>query len=124
MKKFVRIISLALVALTLCALFAACAPAKDPADAKAALEEAGYVVVSTPSLIDGCTEVVRGIAAKEYIKIYYFESTEKANAAYEKVEELYDEDEDEEEEDDSEWVFKKSGKIIYYGTKNAVKAAR
>ncbi len=136
MKKFVRVLSFALVALTLCAMFAACAPAKDPADAKAALEDAGYTVSKTDGKglvfvgIEDCTDVVSGIYVdkendnkKEAISIYYFETADAAEKAFEDMEDIIEEFKDDDAED-SDWVFKKSGKIIYGGTKAAVKAAR
>ncbi len=136
MKKFVRVLALTLVALTLCAAFAACAPAKDPADAKAALEKAGYTAAKTGGEglafvgIKDCTDVVTGTYIDkendnkvETVAIYYFESADAANTAFEDMEDIIEEFKDE-DDDDSDWVFKKSGKIIYGGTKAAVKAAR
>ena len=132
MKKLVRVLSFALVALTLCTLFAACAPAKDPADAKAALEDAGYVATKTDGAIlalagiKDCTDVVTGTKKEddkiESVSIYYFETAEAAEEAFEKIEDLIEELKT--EDDASDFVFKQSGKIVYGGTKAAVKAAR
>ena len=132
MKMFTRVLSLVLIALTLCALLAACAPAKDPADAKAALEKAGYVATKTDGTllalvgIKDCTDVVSGTKKEgdkvEGVSIYYFETAEAAETAFEKIEDLVEEFKD--EDDASDFVFKMSGKIVYGGTKAAVKAAR
>ncbi len=121
MKKMVRLLSLLLVALMLCTALVACGPAKDPADAKDALSEAGYAAVKGPGIFGGCTDVVSGTNLKtgDHISIYYFESATKAKEAFEDVEEMFDDKKD----DDSEWVIKRSGKMIYFGTKEAVKAA-
>lgn len=137
MKNFVRILSFALVAVMLCATLASCGgPAKDPADAVAALKENNYVAVEdktiTPGLlkiagIDGVESVVSGSATIEdkfeTVTILYFKDKDAAKAAWEKAEKYAAEDKDEKAEE-SDWVVKQSGAMIYYGTKNAIKAAK
>ena len=58
-----------------------------------------------------------------HITIIYFEENADANDSWEKVQEYADKNKDDDAKD-SEWVCKKSGKMIYFGTKNAVAAAK
>jgi hypothetical protein len=134
MKKSIRIIALALVAVMMCVTLVACAPAKDPADAKAALEDAGYVVTKLDNEglgklafaafelagIEGAKNVVSATKDGEHITIFYFEDNAAANAEWEDVQEYATGEKDEE----SDWVCKKSGNMIYFGTSAAVKAAK
>lgn len=132
MKKLVKISALALVLIMMVAVFASCAaPAKDPKDAKNALEDAGYEV----TLIDGDMAAavgVKGLEAAimafdpenddEGVFIYYFEDKDAANDAWEDIEKEVEELQKENE--DVEFVLKKSGTMIWYGTKDAIKAAK
>ena len=56
-----------------------------------------------------------------HITIIYFDSAENATASFEAVEKYSADDKDDAKDN---WVFKKSGKMIYYGTTEAVKAAK
>ena len=124
MKKFVSIISLVLVAAMLCVSLVSCGgPAKDPADAKAALEENGYLVVKVDTAIllpEDVEATVLGTTDENYILITYYETSDAAEAAWEKAQEEAKELEDEYEN----VVCKKSGKMIYIGTEQAVKDAK
>lgn len=136
MKKFVRLMSLALVAVMLCATLASCGgPAKDPADALAALKENEYVAAEDKLIIpaalkllgvDGIKSVVSGSATIEdkfeTVTIIYFNEAEDAKNAMEKVEDYAEEKKDKAE--DSDWVVKQSGAMIYFGTKAGIKAAK
>ena len=137
MKKFVRILSFALVAVMLCATLASCgAPAKEPADAVAALKENNYVAAEDKLVIptalklagvDGVKSVVSGSATIEdkfeTITIVYFNDKDAAKTAMEKVEKYASDNKDSKAEE-SDWVVKQSGAMIYFGTKAAVKAAK
>lgn len=124
MKKFARIMSLALVAVMLCATLASCgAPAKDPADAVAALKEEGYVAVKLLS-------VVTGVKDGEAVIITYYDDADKAKEAMDKMDEAAIEELKGKlvalglsEEGDLVGP-KRSGKMIYMGTKAAIKAAK
>ena len=124
MKKFSSVISLVLVAAMLCVSLVSCGgPAKDPADAKAALEENGYLVVKVDTAIllpDDVEATVLGTTDENYILITYYETSDAAEAAWEKAQEDAKELEDEYEN----IVCKKSGKMIYIGTEQAVKDAK
>jgi ABC-type multidrug transport system fused ATPase/permease subunit len=119
-----------MMTLTLASCFG---PAADPAKAEAALEENGYAVTMNDGKLVEVIAMALGIddldaqitaVSKEdiddFITIYYFETKEAADKAWDKVQKEAEDKKD----DDSEIVIKKSGKVIYYGTKNAVKAAR
>ncbi len=135
MKKAFRILAFALVLVTVTAMLAACgAPAKDPDDAKAALEENDYVAVKdstvTPGLlkiagIDDVECVVSGskIVDKkgEHVTILYFKDKAAAKDAWEDAKEYADK---EKEDDASDWVVKRSGAMIYFGTSEGIKAAK
>lgn len=129
MKKSIKLIALALVAVMMCAVLVACAPAKDPADAKAALEENGYTALKIDGLGllayvwagDDVDTVVTGVNGDgENVTIIYYEDNEAANNAWEDIQEYAEGEKDEE----TDWVCKKSGNMIYFGTSAAVKAAK
>jgi hypothetical protein len=117
------------------AMLASCgAPNKDPDDAVAALKDNGYTAkkdnLITPNLlkglgIDGVKTVVTGSAViddkLETVTVFYFESKDDANDAWEKVQEYAENEKDDDAED---WVCKKSGAMIYFGTPAAIKAAK
>lgn len=134
MKKLVRIISLALVAVLLGAALVSCGgPNADPAKAKAALDEANYLVTETDNDfaigavelalgIDDLECVVAGVAKEDAIAIYYFEDAKAAKTAFETMKTKTDKILEDVEED--KVVAKCSGKMVYFGTKQAVKDAK
>ncbi len=135
-KSIVKVIALSLVAVMMCLALVSCgAPAKDPADAKAALDENGYVAtkidneglgaiafaVFTAAGIEDLESVVSGTNEDgEHVTIFYFEDSAAANEQWEDVQKYAEDEKDEE----SDWVVKKSGNMIYFGTKTGVKAAK
>ena len=138
MKKTVRFVALAMVALMLCLALASCGgPNADPDKALASLKENGVnwaakddtiLPITLKAIgIDGVDCVVSGTGKIEdeyaHITIIYFDETEDANEEWEDVQKYADKEKDDEAED-SNWVCKKSGKMIYFGTKNAVAAAK
>ncbi len=129
MKKLIKLSALALVLIMMVAAFASCAaPAKDPKDAAAALKDAGYVVFTFDGdtlayMYDfkGLETVVTGVDKENEdngIVIFYFEDADAADEAWEDIEKEATEEEIE------DVVVKKSGAMIWYGTKEAVKAAK
>ena len=147
MKKRIMIITSVVALALVCALlFAACAPAADPDTAKKNLKDDGYsaTVYDGDSLIVGGALSLFGlnnvnkvlIGSKyaddsfEFLTVLYFDSSKDANEAVDKVKEYAKDKEKQEEkgqkkdEGSVEWVFGKSGKMIWFGTKAAVKAAR
>lgn len=134
MKKAFRILALSLVLVTLVAALASCGgPAKDPDDALAALKDNDYVAAEDKLIIPGALKllgvadidsVVSGTATiddkVEHVTIIYFVDKEAANEAWEKVEKYATDN----KKDDSDWIVKKSGAMIYYGTSAGIKAAK
>lgn len=132
MKTFAKILCLSLVAVMLCATLASCAPASDPDKAISALKDAGYTAAKDTTLVPaalallgvkGIDAVISGTKSGEHVTVIYFTDSDSAKNAEEKVTKYVD-DEEKDKKDDSDWVFKRSGKMIYWGTKNAVKDAR
>ena len=135
MKKFVKVLALTLVLVMSVAMLASCgAPNKDPEKALEALKENEYTAAKDSTIIPvalalvGVKDidcVVSGTAKiddkLEHVTIIYFEDKDAAEAAWEKVQEYA---EDKKSDEDTDWVIKKSGAMIYFGTKDAVKAAK
>ncbi len=135
-KTIIRVVALALLAIMTCTLFVACAPASDPDKALEALKENGVefaakddkVIPGVLKLagVDGVECVVSGTGKIDdeyaHITIIYFEESADAKDAWDDIKDRAEDAKKDAE--DSEWVCKKSGKMIYYGTKNAINAAR
>lgn len=137
MKKTLRFLALAMISVIVCLTLASCGgPNADPDDALAALKENGitwaakdkYAVPTALKLlgVDGIDCVVSGTGKIDekyaHVTIIYFEEADDANDAWEKVEDYANDKKGDAE--DSDWVCKKSGKMIYYGTKDAINAAK
>lgn len=129
MKKTIRLIAVAMVAVMLCLSLASCGgPNADPEKAVDALKENGLIAVKVPNFLDigDIDTTVSGTGKIDgefaHITIFYFEEAEDANDAWDDIQDKYEDAKKDNE--DADWVCKKSGKMIYYGTKNAVKAAK
>ena len=140
MKKITKLLTLSLVLLLLLGTLAACGatPNSDPAAAKTALEDSGYAVTLVQDgFLDkaalavfelaGIDDIEAGVSGTnkdgEHVTIFYFEEAEDAAEEWDDVKK-YMNDEKADEEKESEWVIDKSGKMIFFGTKNAIKAAK
>lgn len=138
MKKVLSIVCL--LALTVACLFTmvSCgAPNSDPDEALAALKENGITWAGKDTLaiptalkaagISGVDCVVSGTGEIDekyaHVTIIYFVDSDSASNAWEKVEERAEKAKENADEE-TEWVCNKSGKMIYYGTKSAVDAAK
>lgn len=138
MKKFSKIFALTLVCVLAVAMLCACAPNSNPDKAIEALKKNEYTaakdttvvpaaltllgVKGVDSVVSGTKVVGEGENAKtEHVTIIYFTSNDTANAAWDKVQEYANKDSDKNE---SDWSITKSGKMVYYGTSAAIKAAR
>ena len=131
-KTIVKILALSLIAVMMCLALVSCGgPNADPDKAEEALKKADYTVVKADDDISLALYEAAGVKGlecvitafnedEEGIVILYFEDKDAANEAWEEVEK----DAKEEMEDEEDVVIKKSGKMIYYGTKEAVKAAK
>ena len=127
-KTFIKIVTFMLLAAMTCAMLASCGgPNANPDKAVEALKENDYVAEKIDSKLgllvfswagDGLECVVTGLDKDlEGVTIFYYESADAANNAWEKVEEH-------ESDKDDDYVLKKSGKMIYVGTAEAIKAAK
>ena len=136
MKNVLRLLALSLVLVVMLGAFASClsgAPNADPEKAKEALEDADYDVLYASNALeatflgawyDGCEAAIFANNDDDAIWIWYFEETDDADDAWEKIEDFAEELKEEAEEENEDIVVKKSGKMIYIGTKDAVKAAK
>lgn len=128
-KTIIKLLALTLVVVMACAMLVSCGgPNADPEKAKEALEDAGYtVVLNTGSgLISGAMlpdKLEASLVAYkngEYIAISYYKDAKDVNEAWDDAQE-----EAEKLEDKYEGIVcKKSGKMIYIGTEQAVKDAK
>ncbi len=121
-KSIVKILALSLVAVMICMTLVACGPNSNPDKAAEALEEAGYTVITDENEDEGITTVTAYNMEnmEDFIVIMYFEDSGDAKDAWDEVK-----DEAKEYEDVyDDFVCKKSGKMIYMGTKQAVKDAK
>ena len=138
MKNVLRFAAVAMVTIMLCLTLASCGgPNADPDDALAALKENGVTWAAKDNTVlpgvykllgvDDVECVVSGTGKIDgeyaHVTIIYFEEKDDANDAWEKIQKE-SEDDKKDADEDSEWVCKKSGKMIYYGTKEAINAAK
>ena len=140
-KTIAKIFALSLVAVMMCAALTACSlfgPSSDPDKALEALKDSDYAAEKIDSTLGLAGYALIGIDIEELecvvagsskdgdegINIFYFEDKDAANDAFEKIEKFVEELTEDRDEDDPEIVVKKSGKMVYYGTKEAVKAAK
>ena len=138
MKRVLSLICALALAISCLFVLASCgAPNSDPDKALEALKENGVTWAAKdtkviPGLlkiagIDDVDCVVSGTGKIDdeyaHITIIYFEDASAASDEWEDVQDYADDKKDDEAEE-SDWVCKKSGKMIYYGTKNAIKAAK
>lgn len=130
MKKIISTVLVCVLLLGCVFALASCgAPNADPKEAKAALEEEGYVVT--------LNENVGGLAAtitafhnnvkdreSDYVEIYYFNSEAEAEEAWKTLEPVYKAEAEKLDGTDYEIDYGIDGKVIYKGTVNGVKAAK
>ena len=133
-KTFVKLIALMIVVVFAAMTLASCgaAPNANPEKAEKALEKKGYKVEVFDDAItlgvyaamlgaDDIECVVMGNDKDdkdENVIIFYFGDKDDVEEAWDAVEELA------EENDNEDIIIKKSGKMIWMGTKKAIKAAR
>ena len=135
MKNVIRVLALSLVMVMMLGLLVSCGgPNSDPKKAKEALEDADYEVIYASNELeaafmggwyDGCEAVI--LASNEDdegIYIWYFEEKDDADDAWEDIEEFAKELQEEAEDEDIDLIIKKSGKMIYVGSKQAIKDAK
>ena len=133
MKKFAKIAALALVVVMSLAMLVACAPNSNPDKALEALKKNGYTAAKDATILPAAYKLVTGKSISavvsgtkiadgktDTVTIVYFESSKDAKDSFESLSKKADED----KKDESDWVCKQSGSLIYWGTKEGVKAAR
>ena len=134
MKKTIKVIALVMVALTFMITLASCGegysldvvPKSTPDEAKATLEENGYVVVVLPIILNGYQGMKKSITATksnaegEILVVYYFEDSASADAAYGDFKKKAA---NAQKEGDNKIHCGKSGSMLFYGTENAIRAA-
>ena len=130
MKKIISTLLICVLLIGCVAVLAACgAPSSDPKEAKANLEEEGYIVE--------LRENVEGYAATLYayknnvnqkkfdeIYIYYFKDSAAANKAWETMEDAFAKEAEPTKDTDYEIEYGIDDKLIYKGTVDAVSAAK
>ena len=127
MKKIIKILAFALTFVMLALALTACAPKKDHDKAAQALKDKEYFTTNTLGLT--CDYIVTGTKTVkdkdgnvkiEHVTIRYYKDSKTANEDWKNYKEATD---DQNKDNQSDWVVKKSGKMIYFGTKAAIKAA-
>ncbi len=138
MKKFAKIAALALVVVMSLAMLVACAPNSNPDKAIEALKKNGYTAAKDANVVPaaltlvgvkGVDTVISGTkssgegdnAKVDHVTVIYFASADQAKTAWDKVKSYAEKDKDSKE---SDWTITQSGKMIYYGTKAGIAAAR
>lgn len=138
MKKFAKIAALALVVVMSLAMLVACAPNSNPDKALEALKKNGYTAAKDANVVPaaltlvgvkGVDTVISGTkssgegddAKVDHVTVIYFASADQAKTAWDKVKSYAEKDKDSK---DSDWTITQSGKMIYYGTKAGIAAAR
>ena len=133
MKKVITIISVIAIVAVLAVALMACVPS-DYNKAESNLKEADYYVacykegdplfktMTSAFGAENVTAIVTGTSKdlEEGITLVYFKDSKSAKNAFDKFKKQID-DETKEESSDKEYVVKQSGKVIYGGTKKAVK---
>ena len=120
MKKFLSVIITTMLVLV-CLTFTACVP-NDADKAVSRLKDEGYTVSVTEINLAGIDcEISASYSdsesgTSESIKIYYCDSTDIAKNLKDRFEDALGED--------SEEVVARSGKVVYQGTKGAIKALK
>ena len=133
MKRILSAILSCILVLGCVFALASCNPNKDPEKAKEALEDAGYtvVLVDDKEFLDEDMEANVTAYDKDgnYISIAYYADKDAAKEAYEEAEDGLEEAKEYLVEllgldEDVELEIGKSGKRVWVGTKDAIKAAK
>ena len=125
MKKTVKIIALAMVALMLMLALVSCGatPKADPAEAEKALKDNGYKTEMLPGGdATDITATVVGVSEdrKQQVRITYYKDATSAEGAYNELKKNLDGLEEKSEYDLEVGI---SDTVVWYGTSDAIKAA-
>ncbi len=135
MKRTISIIAIIALVTVLAFTLVACMPT-DPKDAEKNLQNAGFetFVIESGSiearsfalLVEGFDSMVLGSDGNDGIILFYFDDSNSAKDFYADGEEsmlaLFEISE--EDLGDEDFEFKQSGKIVYFGSENGIKAAK
>lgn len=140
MKKITKILAVTLIAVFCTMALVACSPNSNPDSAKSSLEKAGYSTIKLSDAISltvtetalGCsrgdiTAIVSGSKTNDdrsvdSVMIIYFKDARAAKNCWDKAQSYLEKEE--KEDTDSDIIVKRSGKMIYGGTKAAIDAAK
>ena len=142
MKTTLRILALMMVAVLLVGALAACAPNKDPDKAVEALKKNGYTAGKTGGNVSNAVSALFGGEADidcyvsgmktvtkdgkdevVAVSIVYYKTTDAAKEAYKSLKEEYDKEKEKDADSVKDITIGRSGKMVYSGNKEAVKAA-
>ena len=124
MKKFAKVMALALIAVLSLAVLVSCGPASDPDKAEAALKENGYAPVHMKGAI--VTDIVFAVNADgDGMLAIYCKDSGTAKSVLSKAQESIKKIEDTlKVKFEGESNVQRSGKVLYTGTEAGIKAAR
>ena len=138
MKKSVKVLAFVLTFVVLALALTACAPNSNPDKAVSALKKKEYTAAQDTLVVPAAVKLLTGKNVTSFVSgtktvenkdgekktetvgIVYFESKADANDAWEKMQDYA---KDQNKDKDTDWQVKKSGKMIYWGTKAAINAA-
>lgn len=130
MKKLVKSLAIVMLIVMSLTLLVSCGPNSDPDKAIASLKDNNYAAIKDTALagviglflgdVKAIDAIVVGTNAEEIITIVYFKDSKTASTYWDKMQEYADK---ENKDKNPDWVVKKSGKMIYFGTKEGAKAA-
>ena len=124
MKKTIKVVAVAMVALMLMLALVSCGatPKSDIAEAKKALEDNGYTVMESSS--DGA-KVLIASKGEDTVSIAYYDDQDAADAAYKAAEEALDAMKELADAAGEELNVEvgQSGTMVWSGTPDAIKAA-
>ena len=124
MKKLMKSLLAMMLIVMMAVSFTSCGVPSDPAKAKANLKDNGYGATAITASMLGLEEaeveaiVGGGKSLTNTVVIVYFKDVEDAKEYHAKLQEAA------KGESDSDYVYGRSGKAVYAGHKDAVKAAK
>ena len=124
MKKIISTVLVCVMLLGCMLVLASCGgPNSDPEKAEANLKEEKYVVVTVPAFgIAGIEKSITATKGTDFVQIYYLTEEADVDAAYEYVENLYNKAK--EKDEDLNIKIGKNSDMIWFGTPDAIKAAK
>ena len=138
MKKSIKVLAVVLTFVMLALTLTSCAPKSDPDKAVNALKKKEYVAAQDTAIVPAAIKLLTGKNVDSFVSgtktvedkdgnkttetvgIVYFATKKDANEAWEKMKDYAN---DQNKDKSSDWQIKKSGKMIYWGTSAAIKAA-